>query len=388
MKIAVLGLGRMGAAMAARLADQRWDVTGWTRSGRTVDSVKTTDHPEEAVADSDVVLLALYDGKACAQVLDRIRSSLRADAIVVNTATIAPAEASALASQFGAAYLHAPVLGSVPSVTAGTLEIIAGAQAGNKDALARVRPVLSDLGQVHPAADAASAAALKLVANCSLAGAIAALRDALRQGDALGLPRQQVLDVLELGQLGNLAARKRSFLADQDAGDPNAADPPPATFTIGALAKDMALLADASDSPLPSAADLAENPPEADVALIATAPAASEAVLAPLRAYIRGHATGDPVHFRDAFLPTAHVEGLRDGKFVSWNLDDYCALFAGQPAPDEKTRRRRIDAVDVRGSVATASMTLWHGADIFNDVFLLVNPGGRWHIANKAYHRR
>ncbi|MBL7491139.1 nuclear transport factor 2 family protein [Frankia sp. AgB1.9] len=112
-----------------------------------------------------------------------------------------------------------------------------------------------------------------------------------------------------------------------------------------------------------------------------------EAVLEPLHAYIRGHATGDPAHFRNAFLPTAHVEGIRDGAFVSWRLDDYCALFKGQPAPDEPTRTRHIDAVDVHGTVATASMTLWHGVDTFTDVFLLVRIDGTWRIANKAYHR-
>ena len=118
-----------------------------------------------------------------------------------------------------------------------------------------------------------------------------------------------------------------------------------------------------------------------------TTPAADDEVLAPLRAYIRGHASGDPAHFRAAFLPTAHVEGMRDETFVSWRLDDYCARFHGQPAPDEPTRSRRIDAVHVHGSVAMASMTLEHGADTFTDVFLLVCVDGRWRIANKAYHR-
>jgi hypothetical protein len=151
----------------------------------------------------------------------------------------------------------------------------------------------------------------------------------------------------------------------------------------------MGLLADASRSPLPSAAELADSPagPEADIALAATTPAVGEDVLAPLRAYIRGHATGDPAHFREAFLPTAHIEGIREGTFVSWALDEYCALFSGQPAPDEPARSRRIDAVDVHGSVATASMTLRHGADTFTDIFLLVHVDGHWRIANKAYHR-
>jgi hypothetical protein len=113
----------------------------------------------------------------------------------------------------------------------------------------------------------------------------------------------------------------------------------------------------------------------------------ADEVLEPLHAYMRGHATDDPAHFAAAFLPTAHVEGIRDGAFVSWSLREYCALFSGQPEPDEPARWRRIDAVDVHGTVATASMTLGHGADTFTDVFLLVQVDGRWRIANKAYHR-
>ncbi|MGW1327752.1 nuclear transport factor 2 family protein [Streptomyces antibioticus] len=378
--IAVLGLGRMGEAIATRLATQGWNVVGWTRSGRTSDAVKTTGDPNDAAAAADLVLLALFDGPACRQVLDAVRDSLRTDTLVLNTSTIAPAQASELARQFGPSYVHAPVLGSVPAVAAGTLQILAAA---DHDALDRARPVLEALGTVRRIDDASTAAALKLIANSSLAGAVLALRDSLRQADALGLSRAQALDVLELGQLGGLVARKRPFLDTHPA-------PAAATFTIQALSKDMALLADASNTPLRSASGLADTSadPASDIAVAATVPAVEDAVLEPLRAYIRGHATGDPSHFRDAFLPTAHIEGIRDGAFVSWHLDEYCTLFPGRPAPDEPTRTRRIDAVDVHGTVATATMTLSHGADTFTDIFLLTQVTDGWRIANKAYHRR
>ncbi|MFE3526087.1 nuclear transport factor 2 family protein [Streptomyces sp. NPDC059161] len=377
--IAVLGLGRMGGAIATRLAAQDWDVVGWTRSRRTSSTVKTTGDPNEAVAQADLVLLALFDGPACQQVLDDVRDSLRTDTIVVNTSTIAPAEAARLARRLGPSYIHAPLLGSVPAAAAGALQILAAA---DQTALDRARSVLETLGTVQHMDDVSSAAALKLIANNSLAGAVLALRDSLRQADALGLPRTQTLDVLELGQLGGLVARKRHFLLE----GPTAAA---AEFTINALAKDMALLAAASGAPLRSATGLVDAPAalEADIAVAATVPAVKDAVLKPLRAYIRGHATGDPTHFRDAFLPTAHIDGIRDGAFVSWRLDEYCTLFQGQPAPDEPTRTRRIDSIDVHGTVATATMTLSHGADTFTDIFLLIHADDSWRIANKAYHR-
>ncbi|MFG2816966.1 nuclear transport factor 2 family protein [Streptomyces sp. NPDC048410] len=374
--IAVLGLGRMGGAIATRLAAEGGDVVGWTRSGRTSSTVRTTGDPNEAVAGADLVLLSLFDGPACRQVLDDVSDSLRAGAIVLNTSTIAPAEAAALARRFGTSYVHAPVLGSVPAAASGTLRVLAAADQGVFD---RVRPVLETLGSIRRVADAPTAAVLKLIANSSLTGAVLALRDSLRQADALGVSRAQALDILELGQLGGLVARKRPFLL----GEPEATT---AEFTIGALAKDMALLTTASALPLRGGSSLS-GAPEADIASAATVAAVEDSPLEPLRAYIRGHATGDATHFRDAFLPTAHIEGIRDGAFVSWRLDEYCALFPGRPAPDEPTRGRRIDTVDVHGTVATATMTLSHGADTFTDVFLLVRQGDGWRIANKVYHR-
>ncbi|MER7965231.1 nuclear transport factor 2 family protein [Streptomyces ardesiacus] len=378
--VAVLGLGRMGEAMAARLTAQGRPVMGWTRSGRTPGTVEVAATPGTAVAGAGLVLLSLFDGAACRQVLDDVRDSLRPDAIVLNTSTVSPAQASQFARRLGRSYVHAPVIGSVAAAAGGTLRILAAA---DRDTLDRARPVLETLGTVHPVDDAATAAALKLVANGSLAGSLLALRDALRQGEALGLPRDQVLDVLELGPLGGLVARKRPFLTGEPA--PRTAD-----FTIGALAKDMALLADASDAPLRTPGPLADLTADAgdDIAVAAAAPTVEQAVLEPLRAYVRGHATGDPRHFHDAFLPTARIEGIRDGAFVSWDLDAYGALFHGRPAPDEATRTRRIDSVEVHGTVATATMTLRHGADTFTDVFLLIRSGDGWRIANKAYHRR
>ena len=108
-------------------------------------------------------------------------------------------------------------------------------------------------------------------------------------------------------------------------------------------------------------------------------------VRVPLNNYLKGHATGDPSHMRKAFLPTAHIEGIRDGKFVSWSVDEYCALFNGKPAADEASRRRTIDHVDISGTAAVARATLVHGATTFTDYFVLLKVGDEWKIANKVY---
>jgi Putative lumazine-binding len=104
-----------------------------------------------------------------------------------------------------------------------------------------------------------------------------------------------------------------------------------------------------------------------------------------IKGYFKGHATGDSTYFRAAFLPTAHIEGNRDGKFESWTLDMYCERFKATAAPDEATRRRIIDSIDISGDSAMAKATLSHGEVIFTDYFVLLKVDGAWKIANKVY---
>jgi hypothetical protein len=102
--------------------------------------------------------------------------------------------------------------------------------------------------------------------------------------------------------------------------------------------------------------------------------------------YFRGHATANPDTMRAAFLPTAHIEGIRNGTFTSWTVDQYVANFRGTPATDEASRTRIIDIVDKSGTAAMAKATLKHGATTFTDYFVLLKVDGKWLIANKVYH--
>jgi 3-hydroxyisobutyrate dehydrogenase-like beta-hydroxyacid dehydrogenase len=392
--VAVLGLGRMGTAMADRLRPHH-DVRTWTRSAGG--------SPVDAVDGAEVVLLCLYDGQACREVLAACLSSVPADAVVVNTTTVGPGEAAGLeraVEAHGSSYLHAPVMGSTPAIARGALTILAGGKPS-----AEAETVLSHLGDILVFAGPAEAATLKLVANGVLGDSLASLRRAIARGDALGLPREAVLEVLGRGALGRFVEGKRDVLGEEGAR-------PPATFAAGALAKDLLLLADAADtvsdsattvSTLLAGGDLGRDD---DITVIGVATpdltwladarldvspeiVADPAVLRPLHAYALTHATGDPRHLPDAFLPTAHIEGYRDGEFSSWDLESFAGVFTGSPAADEASRTRRIERLDVRGSVATAVMTLHHGEVDFTDVFVLVRrPDGTWRIANKAYERR
>ena len=102
--------------------------------------------------------------------------------------------------------------------------------------------------------------------------------------------------------------------------------------------------------------------------------------------YFRGHATANADTMRAAFLPTAHIEGIRNGVFTSWTVDQYVANFRGTPAQDESSRTRVIDVIDKVGTAAMVKATLKHGATTFTDYFVLLKADGMWRIANKVYH--
>lgn len=111
-------------------------------------------------------------------------------------------------------------------------------------------------------------------------------------------------------------------------------------------------------------------------------------VRAAVNQYFRGHATGSPDEMRKAFLPSAHIEGVRNGTFTSWTAEEYSSRFSGKPAADEASRKRTIDAVNVSGDAAMVRATLVHGATTFTDYFVLLKVGGEWKIANKVYSSR
>jgi len=121
-------------------------------------------------------------------------------------------------------------------------------------------------------------------------------------------------------------------------------------------------------------------------AFASDAPSPEEALARkPLEAYMQAHATGDGDLIRAAFLPTARIDGVRDGKPVSRTTEEFASGFSGNPAEDEAQRTRRIDAVEVHGNAGTARVTLDYPKVTFTDYFVLLKVGGEWKIASKVY---
>ncbi|HEY8755505.1 MAG TPA: NAD(P)-dependent oxidoreductase [Candidatus Dormibacteraeota bacterium] len=234
--VAILGTGKMGGAMARRLAASGFDLTLWNRTPDKAEHLhvgRVAATPAEAARDADVVITSLTNDAAVRSVYlgEAGVLSSAAGKLLIDTSTAGPQVADELGREArarGARLLEAPVVGSVPAVESGKLLILAG---GSRADLEQARPVLEHLGEVLHVGELGSAQRLKLIANSMLGITSAAAAELLDAGTAAGLDRGQVFSILARFAPG-LKVRERGFLHDQHA---------PPMFAVRDLVKDLDL---------------------------------------------------------------------------------------------------------------------------------------------------
>ncbi len=201
-KVAVLGTGKMGGAIARRLKTGGFDVSVWDRTKSKAEALQVgpvADSPADAARKADVVVSMVTGPQALRDVYLGPTGVFAAGAksTIVDMSTVGPAAARELADAAelkGAKLVEAPVIGSVPAVNSGTLVILAGAAL--VEDVEAVRPVLQQLGEVHYVGDIGSAAALKLVANSFLGIVSAGAAELMAAGTAQGLDPEAVFTIL------------------------------------------------------------------------------------------------------------------------------------------------------------------------------------------------
>lgn len=143
-KATVIGLGKMGRALATALVDRGHLTTVWNRTpGRSVDGVTHAATAADAFAANDLVILCLLDFESVVEVLDGVAIEGRT---VVNLTTNSPAEAEKLASLVsdrGATYLDGGIM-AIPSMigTDSATVLYSGAE----QAFQRYEKVLASFG--------------------------------------------------------------------------------------------------------------------------------------------------------------------------------------------------------------------------------------------------
>ena len=242
--VAVLGLGAMGGAIAARLLGAGHDVRVWNRTpGRDDELVaagaRRSMTPADAVHEADVVITMVTDPPALEAVLfgpDGAAPAIPDSATLIDMSTVGPTEISSVVERVApVAVLDAPVLGSVPSVESGSLVILAG---GDHAVFERHTELLALLGRPIHVGPSGSGAMLKLVNNAASIATLVALGELLALTDRTGLGIDAVLQSLEAGPLASLIERWRPRLKGEDQSS---------YFRLALARKDLAIVFDEAE---------------------------------------------------------------------------------------------------------------------------------------------
>lgn len=241
MTVAFCGLGRMGVPMAARLLDAGHELRVWNRTPGKAGSLVAAGateagSPAEAAAGAGIVVTMLADPAAVEDVV--LGAGLGAGTTLIEMSTVGPDAVRALAARLpqGVDVLDAPVLGSVPQATEGTLKIFVG---GDAAVFERHRPVLEAMGTPRHLGPLGAGAAMKLVANSTLGALMTGLAEALALADGFGLDEAAVLDILSESPIGVTARGKRPLI-ESGVYTPN--------FTLALAAKDLRLVTEAAEA--------------------------------------------------------------------------------------------------------------------------------------------
>lgn len=243
--MAVVGLGRMGSAMARRFLDAGHDLVVWNRDAAKAEALAddtgagVATSPATAAKDADLVVTSLADDGALIDVYlgdEGIASRIRPGAIAVDTSTVDPATVRRVGASLeavGAGFCDCPVSGSVSTVEAGALTIMAG---GDPGVVAAVEPVLAAIAQkVVRVGDLGSGAACKLAVNGLLHSLNVALSEALVLAERAGVDREAAYEVFASGAAGApyVHYKRQAFEHPEDTA---------VAFTLDLVAKDLDLV--------------------------------------------------------------------------------------------------------------------------------------------------
>jgi 3-hydroxyisobutyrate dehydrogenase len=211
-RVAVLGLGIMGAGMANNLLRAGFPVNVYNRDAAksapfAASGARVATSPRDAASDADIVISMVSDDRASRAVWlgdEGALGGVKKGALLIDSSTLTVSwveELSKAAQAAGAEFIDAPVTGSRDHAAAGQLLFLVG---GSDAALERARPVLSVMsrGIVH-LGPVGSGALMKLINNFVCGVQAVALAEGLRFIESSNLDRDKALDVLYTGAPGS-----------------------------------------------------------------------------------------------------------------------------------------------------------------------------------------
>jgi 3-hydroxyisobutyrate dehydrogenase len=197
MKIGFIGLGNMGAPMAANLAKAGHDVTGYDMAEVSIDGVTMAASAVDSARGAAVVITMLPNGSILRKVAAEVIPVMDKGAVLLDCSTVDVASAREVAAEAqtaGLSALDAPVSGGVGGATAGTLTFMVG---GDEAGFNIARDLFDIMGQkaVH-CGPSGNGQAAKICNNMILGVTMIATCEAFALADKLGLDRQAMFDVV------------------------------------------------------------------------------------------------------------------------------------------------------------------------------------------------
>ena len=202
MRVAILGTGKMGGAMAKRLHAAGHQLILWNRTRDRAEAVgvgTVASSPAEAVKTAEIVISMLTDADAVRSTYSGANGAAAGandKQVFVEMTTAGPGVSVEIASvieRTGARFVEAPILGNPPMIEAGKAMVLA---AGSEEAIQGALPVLEAFGEVRRIGGLGKAASLKLVANSMLMGVGALAAELQAAGVEAGLDAGDVFWVI------------------------------------------------------------------------------------------------------------------------------------------------------------------------------------------------
>ncbi|NLU73338.1 3-hydroxyisobutyrate dehydrogenase [Streptomyces sp. HNM0575] len=250
--VGFVGLGNMGAPMAANLVEAGHRVVGFDLvpellTAARENGIEAAASAAHAASDADVVVTMLPEGRHVLSLYreEGLLDAARPGTLFVDCSTIDVADARAVhqaAREAGHAMLDAPVSGGVVGAEAATLTFMAG---GGKDQFTRAEPLLKAMGKkaVH-CGDAGAGQAAKICNNMILGISMIAVSEAFVLGESLGLSHQALFDVASTASGQCWALSVNCPVPGPVPGSPANRDYRPG-FAAPLMAKDLGLAANA-----------------------------------------------------------------------------------------------------------------------------------------------
>lgn len=245
MKAGFIGLGLMGSRMAANILEGGYELIIYNRTASKAEPLvkkgaELAQTAYQAAAGADVLftMLSTPDSiKALALEPDGFLQGLQKNAIWIDCSTVNPSFTrwiAKTAAEKGIRFIDAPVSGTTIPAEKGELTFFAG---GNKNDIDEVMPLLNLMGKkIIYAGNTGMGTSFKMVVNLMLAAAMESFSEALTLGEALGLTREQLFEVLIGGPVTApmIAGKKNKITTNEYSAD----------FPLKWMHKDLQLVTD------------------------------------------------------------------------------------------------------------------------------------------------